>query len=65
MRMTLDRKQLPDFTERKPELLRLLDKFEVGDLPLLIKPIASLRPLFPSPQGYSLEFTPESSPFRR
>ena len=44
MRMTLDRKQLADFVEGKPELLRLLDKFEIGNFPLLIKPIAALRP---------------------
>ena len=44
MRMTLDRKQLPNFIEGKPELLRPLDKFEVGDFSLLIKPIAALCP---------------------
>ena len=44
MRMPLDRKQLADFIERESELLRLLDKFEVGDFPLLIQPIAALRP---------------------
>ena len=44
MRMTLDRKQLADFIEGETELLRLLDKFEVGYFPLLIKPIAALRP---------------------
>ena len=44
MGVTLDRKQLPNFVERKPKLLRLLDKFEVGNLPLLIKPISALRP---------------------
>jgi len=44
MRVTLNGKQLTDFVEGKPELLRLLDKFEVGDFPLLIKPIAALCP---------------------
>jgi len=44
MRMTLDRKQLADLIEREPELLRRLDKFEIGNFPLLIKPIAALRP---------------------
>ncbi len=44
MRMTLDRKQLADLIEREPELLGRLDKFEIGNFPLLIKPIAALRP---------------------
>ena len=44
MGVALDRKQFPDFVERKPELLRLLDKLEVGNLTFLIKPIAALRP---------------------
>jgi len=42
MRMPLDRKQLTDFIEGETELLRPLDKFEVGDFPLLIQPIAAL-----------------------
>ena len=42
--MPLDRKQLADFIEGETELLRLLDKFEVGDFPLLIKTIAAMRP---------------------
>src|SRR5258707_10734172 len=44
MGMTLDRKQLADLIERKPELLGRLDKFEIGNFTLLIKPIAALRP---------------------
>lgn len=44
MRMSLDRKQLADFIEGETELLRLLDKFEVGDFPLPIEPIAALCP---------------------
>ncbi len=44
MRMTLDRKQLADFVEGKPELLRLLDKFEIGNFPLFIKSITALSP---------------------
>ena len=44
MRMPLDRKQLTDFIEGETELLRPLYKFEVGHFPLLIKPIAALRP---------------------
>ena len=44
MRMTLDRKQLSNFVEREPELLRLLDKFEIGNFPPFIKSIAALSP---------------------
>ena len=42
MRMTLNRKQLPDFVEREPEMLCPLDKFEIGDFLFLIQPIAAL-----------------------
>jgi hypothetical protein len=41
--MPLDRKQLADFIERKPELLCLLDKLQVGDIALLVEPIAGRR----------------------
>ena len=44
VRMTLDRKQLADFIKGKPELLRLLDEFEIGNFPLLIKSITALSP---------------------
>jgi len=43
-RMTLDRKQLADFVERESEPLRLLDKLEIGNFPLLVKSIPALRP---------------------
>ncbi len=41
VRMPLDRKQLADFTERKTELLRLLDKLQIGDLTVLVQPITA------------------------
>jgi hypothetical protein len=40
--VTLNRKQLADFTERKPESLRLLDELQVCDLALMVEPITSL-----------------------
>src|SRR5258706_9950001 len=44
LRMPLNREQLADFAEREPELLRLLNKLQVGDLSLPIKPIAAWCP---------------------
>ncbi len=43
MGMTLDRKQLTDFVEREPQLLSLLNKFEISNFPLLVEPITALR----------------------
>ena len=50
VRMPLNGKQLVDFLEREPDLLRRLDEFEVGDFPLLIESIAALRPRRPRQQ---------------
>jgi len=36
LRVTLNRKQLADFTERKPELLRPLDELQICYLPLMV-----------------------------
>ena len=47
VRVTLNRKQLPYFVERKPELLGLLDKSQVSNLPVLIDPISPNCPLQP------------------
>lgn len=44
IRVALNRKQLTDFVERKSELLRLLDEFEVGHLPVVIEAVPPLRP---------------------
>ena len=42
LRVTLNRKQLADFTERKPEVLRLLDELQICYLALMIEPITAL-----------------------
>ena len=51
IRMALNRKQLTNLIQRKAELLRPLDKFQIGDLLLAIEPVSALGASRPRQQA--------------